>query len=160
MIAAACWVRNQGLPERRIRIHLWYSVRNCKRKRWDGLLKPMWPGQSNALGTNDGDQQYVKGIFCVWTRVGPSENGTASRWMLSLHSLITSPNLHLFSPVIQKEHLAVRLPLPRQPLYDTVGEVVYEFGIGPAGFDFDICQRVGISASWTPRHGKHEVQRY
>lgn len=50
-------------------------------------------GQSAGLGINVGDQQYVKGIFKVSAKRGPSVTDIGSRSMVFLQSLITSPRL-------------------------------------------------------------------
>lgn len=51
------------------------------------------PGQSVGLGINVGDQQYVKGIFKVSAKRGPSVADIGSRSMDFLQSLMTSPRL-------------------------------------------------------------------
>jgi hypothetical protein len=53
----------------------------------------MCEGQSAGLGTSDGDQQYVKGIFRVRGRDGPSNMATGSKSIDLRHLLIRSPRL-------------------------------------------------------------------
>ena len=55
---------------------------------------PIWSGQSDGLGTSDGDQQYVKGILSASTRHGPSDLGMGSKSSESRQVLMRSPSLH------------------------------------------------------------------
>ena len=124
---------------------------------------PMLVPQSAGFGTSAGDQQYVTGTRSVSRSLGASDDGTGSRSIVSLQSLMTSPSLptdQLSTQILSYESRQLgNSPLPRHPLHQPKRSIIRNPWVDALP-DRHVRQGMREVSRARPRHGEHNVKRH